>query len=64
MGKNSGCFGLGSSLKYGCSKASFADIRFSGSSVSRELSRSVPVLVNRCPTLARNNEPVPSVSQI
>ena len=57
-GKNSGCFGLGSSLKYGCSRASFAEIRLLGSSVRRELNKSVPVLVNRWPTLARNNDPV------
>ena len=57
-GKNSGCLGFGSSLKYGCFKASVADIRFDGSRVRSEVKRSTPVLVNLAPSRARSSEPV------
>src|SRR5271156_3160196 len=57
-GKNSGCLGLGSSLKYGCCNASDAEMRFAGSSVRRELNRSAPLLVRRGPSRARSKEPV------
>lgn len=57
-GKNSGCFGWGSSLKYGCRSASAAEIRLAGSRVRRELSKSAPELVRRGPIRARNNDPV------
>jgi len=57
-GKNSGCFGCGSSLKYGCSMASSADIRLEGSRVKNELNRSAPKFVRREPSRARNSDPV------
>ena len=57
-GKNSGCLGFGSSLKYGCCNASDAEMRFEGSSVRRELSRSAPLFVRRGPSRARSKEPV------
>lgn len=56
-GKNSGCFGLGSSLKYGCWSASAADIRFDGSRLRSELRRSTPVPVRREPSRAWSKEP-------
>jgi hypothetical protein len=62
-GKNSGCFGCGSSLKYGCRKASAAVIRFDGSRVRSELSKSFPELVRRAPSRARSSDPVLLVSR-
>ena len=55
-GKNSGCLGFGSSLKYGCCKASDAEIRWAGSRVRRAFSRSAPWFVRRGPIRARSKE--------